>query len=405
MSKIKNFKVKKIKSGKYKGKFLPTFYFEDETIRPKRVYALAGKERETQDKAEIYKYEHNQKEDAYGLESCGIASPDMKYKLISDLLDEYILYLKNEKHVKETTIIDKRIVIENVIKPFFEDKVLAQLDEEIMREYLNYCYNQKNRKVQNGEESRKLSPRRIQKFWEVIKSFINWMIKRKYITADPTRDIARPKSNNLTVSKYWKIEEFKQFLSVIPCDSQDRALFLLAFLTGMRKGEVLGLTWSDIDFENDDIKIDKQFNDKIHRVDTTKTSESVRITKMPTVVKEELLRLKNRMIDYYGMTEGRLNKMPVFMNHKFEHYPSRTLATHMTNYIAAANVKKIKFHELRNSFITNAIDNGIPVDVIADMVGHKDVMTTLNIYKCTTSKHKTQAKHKIDDFACSLFDC
>lgn len=404
MSKIVRFTVHKVLKGDYKGKYYPTFYFEDSSIRAKRVFSLAGKEADTIDRATIYMMEHNEREEALENFVDGIANPEMQFKPIVELLDEFLLYQKNVKGSKETTIIDLKGVIDPIMKPFYGDKVLSQIDEKMMQDYLTHCNNQKNRKVNNGPTSKELSPRRKEKFWEVNKEFINWLMKRKYILSDPTKDIERPKSKPLAPPQYWKFEEFKQFISVIPEDSQDRALFLLAFLTGMRKGEILGLTWNDIDFKNDDIIIDKQFNSKIRKIDTPKTSDSVRKTKLPEIVKFELLKLRDSIKGHYGMTEERIKKLPVFTNKKFEHYPSKTLDNHMKDYVMASGVKKIKFHELRNSFITNSIDGGIPVDTIADMVGHRDVMTTLGVYKVTTTRHKENAKKCIDDFAASLFE-
>ena len=179
---------------------------------------------------------------------------------------------------------------------------------------------------------------------------------------------------------------------------------MLVFLTGMREGEALGLTWADVDFENNEIKIEKQFNTKTHKVESPKTKSSNRKTKFPKVVKDELILLKQKAREYYRMSDQRLLSFPVFTNGKLEHLSGKTVSNHMTKYILQSNVKKIKFHELRNSFITNAIDSGISPDVVAKMVGHSKVTTTMDIYKCTTDKHKEQALEIIDEFSADLLE-
>ena len=403
MNEIKRYTITKATSGHYAGEFYPTFYFEDESIRPKRVFSLHGSKKKVEAKAEIYMKENNERVKLLNASMGKLTDEKHQSKKISDLLDQYIKYSTEELKLRESTMIEKKGVIENVIKPFYGDKVLGELTEELMHEYLRYCNNQKSRKGMNGKiEGQQLSSRRIQKFWEHNKAFISWLKNQRYINSDPAANVKRPKSENMTVAQYWKKEEFKSFLEVIPVDSQDRALFLLAFLTGMRQGEILGLTWADINFKDNEIIIDKQYNTKTQKVDRTKTKDSIRKTKFPEVVKKELLSLKNRFEDYYGMNESRMKSLPVFTNGALEHYSGKTLSNHFRTYILDANVKKIKFHELRNSFITNAIDSGIPVDVVAGMVGHKDVMTTLNVYKCTTDRHTELALETINDFSSDI---
>ena len=405
MSRIVKFRVAKCNTNdkRYKGKHYPVFYFEGDEKNGKRMFSMAKRTKaDVEADAKLYVEAHNREYEILDAINTGIAVEGMEQKPIVELLDEYLDSLKL-RNLKEATIIEKRGVINNVIKPFYGDKMLCELSEKMMVDYKLYCNNQKSRKVTNNMGVAPLSSRRIQKFWEINKTFVNWLREEKnYITKDPMDDIKRPKARNMNVSKYWKAEEFDRFLEVIPKDSQDVALFLLAFLTGMREGEILGLTWADIDFDNSDVKIEKQFNTKTHKIETPKTESSHRKTKIPDIVLDELRKLKERTKEYYFISDKKLQTIPVFTNGRLENLSGKTVSNHMTKYILESNVKKIKFHELRNSFITNSIDSGISPDVVAEMVGHAKVTTTMDIYKCTTDVHKEQALDVINEFASQL---
>ena len=407
MSRIVSKRIVKceVKDSKYFGKYYPVFYYEDKSISPKRMFALAeDKQRKAEMAADLHMEKHNKRYDEAQSVDTGIAREGMEDVTIAELLDEYLDSLKLN-NLKEATIIEKRGVINNVIKPFYGSKLLCELSPELIADYKIYCMSQKNRKMTNDLDAPKLSDRRIQKFWEINKTFINWMKNdKKYIKVDPVGEIKRPTVRDKSVAKYWKKEEFAEFYKAIPEDSQDRALFLLAFLTGMREGEILGLTWDDVNFENDEVKIEKQYNTKIHKVDTLKTNSSIRKTKFPEVVKIELMKLKERIKNHHNINEQRLTNMPIFTNGKLEHLSAKTVHNHMTKYILESNVKKIKFHELRNSFITNAIDNRIHPDVVSKLVGHAKVTTTMDVYKCTTDVHAEEARVALDDFSADLLE-
>lgn len=402
MAKIIDFKTSKCNDGYYKGKYYPTFTFEkDAKMRPLRLFQLANEKEATVKKAaRKYMEAHNEKEEKLLAVDSKLVNPVYKNKLIIDLIEQFIYEKNIEMQWKESTLIDKQAMANLVLKPFYGEMKLAQLTNEKMHEFVKFCYDRRITKIINGKiESKPLSSRRIQKYWEINQAFVNWLQEKGFIYFNPTKHVKRPKAKKVKTSQYWKKDEFKRFLEVIPYESQDRTLFKLAFLTGMRQGEILGLTWNDIDFKNNNINIDKQYNSKTQKVEYPKTDESVRVTKLPETVKNDLIKMRTNFLEYYGVNEYVLKEIPVFTNGKFEHYSAKTLSNHMTTYIKDSGVNKIKFHQLRNSFITNSIDNQISPDVVASMVGHKNVETTMNIYKCTTELHKDNAREKIDQFA------
>ena len=132
----------------------------------------------------------------------------------------------------------------------------------------------------------------------------------------------------------------------------------------MRRGELLALTWDDIDFENCKIIISKSFNPKVKSENTTpKTDKSNRTIKMLDIVKESFLFLKKK----------ELKKPTSFVT-------LTTLKRHCDNNANKINISDFRIHDFRHSFATMCIDKCIPINIISEYLGHENVSTTMNIY-------------------------
>lgn len=399
MIKIENYKIKKSNEGYYKGYYIVRFYYNEDGNRySKRNYKISSKNKhETEANAKEYMFNFNNEynaDDPNVIDTVAIRAFD---KPVCELIDEYLESCEKELHLRNTTMMDKKSIADNQLKKFYEDKKLFNINEDLMGEYKKYCFAQKNSKTMGSTFGGKsLSPRRIQKYWEANVTFMNWLCKKKYIKYNPTGKIERPKGTPVQQKVYWEKEEFAKFLSVIPKNTQDYVIFKLAFLTGMRQAELLGLTWNDLNLKELTVTINKQFCTKTHEVvNYTKTESSNRITKIPESLVGDLVRLKEAQMEKYGFNDY----CPVFTDNYLGNLSAKTLANHYHKYIMESGVKKITFHQLRNSYITNMIDNGAEDTTVAEMVGHASVMTTKEVYKVTTMKHKNKANEVANKLA------
>lgn len=158
-------------------------------------------------------------------------------------------------------------------------------------------------------------------------------------------------------------KQFQQFL-LYEKDDLYKQIFKILFYTGMRRGELLALTWDDIDFENCKIIISKSFNPKVKSENTTpKTDKSNRTIKMLDIVKESFLFLKKK----------ELKKPTSFVT-------LTTLKRHCDNNANKINISDFRIHDFRHSFATMCIDKCIPINIISEYLGHENVSTTMNIY-------------------------
>lgn len=143
----------------------------------------------------------------------------------------------------------------------------------------------------------------------------------------------------------------------------------IAIFSGLRKGEILALQWQDVDFDSDTILVTKSVahdGDKPY-IKEPKTEAGSRIVPLLAPLKEKLLSQKGSPTDYIISDGG---ETPL-TKRRFE-----TLYTHYKNNTGITATA----HQLRHSFATVAIENGVDIKSVSEILGHKQISTTLDIY-------------------------
>lgn len=204
----------------------------------------------------------------------------------------------------------------------------------------------------------------------VLSNFFKYAVKKGYITDNPAKTAGGPDVKRSKIINYWTLEEFKEFLKVVD-DPLYYALFMTLYYSGMRKGELLALTWADINFDTSEINVNKTvYKTNVH---SPKTPSSIRMIGMPSFVMSLLKKLKlEREPD---PSEGHR----VFGD--FHRNISETyLAKRYKQYLSRTDVKPIRIHDFRHSHASYLINRGTVVSVVASRLGHGDIASTLNIY-------------------------
>ncbi len=147
--------------------------------------------------------------------------------------------------------------------------------------------------------------------------------------------------------------------------------FLTAILTGLRRGEVFGLQWGDIDFANSRIHVKRAFVKG--RFTTPKSKHSIRkVVMSPTLAsalkKHKLLSAPNEMEMVFANSEGKPIDADVFARRQF--LPA----------LRRAGLSHIRFHDMRHTFATLLIAQGENIKFIQNQMGHASIQTTLDRY-------------------------
>ena len=177
--------------------------------------------------------------------------------------------------------------------------------------------------------------------------------------------------------KFYTWEEFKQFVSVID-DIKWKSLFEVLFFCGLRRGELRGLSWDNIDFFNKELSVVKNVAQEgstgEYIITTPKTRTSTRTLPVTERVMNDLHELYLREKKQYGFNQ----KWFVFGDK--EPLGDGILRHTKNKFCDISGVKRIRIHDFRHSCASVLINNGASIMIVAKYLGHAKIDETLNTY-------------------------
>lgn len=210
------------------------------------------------------------------------------------------------------------------------------------------------------------------------------------ITSEYTaHKIKRPKTAEKQVNCF-SIAEQKSIENFVLSRGKDKLLgIVLCLYTGLRIGELLALTWSDIDLKKGLLTISKTCYDgndgqnHIRIIDSPKTAGSRRIIPLPKQILPILRTAKKLSKCDYIVSDG---DKPVFV---------RSYQRTFELLLKKLHIPHKGFHSLRHTFATRAIECGVDVKTLAELLGHKNATITLNRYAHSLLEHKVDMMNRI----------
>ncbi len=166
-------------------------------------------------------------------------------------------------------------------------------------------------------------------------------------------------------------------------------LLLLELSTGLRRGEILALQWDDLDFRTGALRVERQ----VQRI------------KGELVISQPKTRTSNRSVILPGPILRVLERCRksgtsrwMFPSPKKEDSPLDTAAVRitLTAVLKRAGCKHVRFHDLRHTFATNALEHGMDIKTLSAIIGHVSSATTLNVYAHVTDEMRQKAADRID---------
>ena len=166
-------------------------------------------------------------------------------------------------------------------------------------------------------------------------------------------------------------------------------VFLLELTTGLRVGELMALQWDDLNLKTGELRIERQvYRSKEELlIQEPKTKASIRTVILPPPVVEALKEYKKTVSSRWMFPSPKKEDAPL----------APAAASHrLSKILSHAGCKKVRFHDLRHVFATNALEHGMDVKTLSAIIGHVSSATTLNVYAHVTSDMQRQAAAKID---------
>lgn len=214
----------------------------------------------------------------------------------------------------------------------------------------------------------------------VLKKALNWAVKRRIISYNVIDyvDIPKPEKFNPTVLN----EEQLQVLLNYCRDNPLLTPISLILLTGLRRGEALGLKWSDFDFENKILHVQRTATPAKggYHFSDCKTEDSNRFISFPDILIDILNDWKVFQSDFNLLIDNFNPDGYVFCNYTGNIISCSSILRYFKKALQDCNLPDIRIHDLRHSYATLLLSKNISPKVASGMLGHSDSRTTLDIY-------------------------
>ena len=273
--------------------------------------------------------------------------------------------------------------IENHIKPNIGDIPIEKLTSLQLQKFYRLLLTEgRIPRIESEKQPRGLSAKTVRNINQVISSAMDMAVRHKLILSNPTEGCELPKVEHRKM-KTLPAEQLGAFLREAK-ESSVYELYYLDLATGLRRGELLGLKWEDVDLQNGVIHVRRQ----VARVDGE--------------VKELPLKTKNsyRNISISQDAVAMLTEMEAHRSSDYV-FPSSTggpispdsVNNMLHRVLKRAGLPSIRFHDLRHTFATLALQNGVDIKTVSGMLGHFSAGFTLDTYAhVTTSAQKEAAR-------------
>ena len=302
-------------------------------------------------------------------------------KLLTEWLETY-----QKEHIKARTYSRYKGLISMHIVPTLGEQNISAVGRREIQEFLTQ--QKKDGNMRNGE---KLSATSTNMMLSILNLAFEYACDMEYIEENPCVRVRRTKAEAKKIEAF-TVDEQRAIERKI-ARSDDRRLhgILLCLYTGLRIGELLGLTWNDVDLDRGVIKITKTvYREKNDSgmwqlcVDTPKTKASDRVIPLPEYITDMLRQ------------DFETAKTPyVIENKKGERMSIRSYQYLFEKLTERAGVRKLNFHALRHTFATRAIECGMDIKTVADIMGHQNASITLNRYAHCMLDHKIEMMQKL----------
>lgn len=306
---------------------------------------------------------------------------NMTYKeWLSNWLANYVLpNYKPRTCERYTDIVSQHII------PKLGDYELSELTPYIVQQFVTELITHGNLKTGKG-----LAANTVNAIITVIQQSMETAHHMKFTDVYEMNNLKRPKLEEKPVVCF-TVAEQRRIEQAVREDKRDKMLgVLICLYTGLRIGELMALEWDDIDFQKRELRVTKSCHDgkdkngKICRVTgTPKTSHSNRVIPLPKQLIPILRDMKKRSNSSLVITDkGKIPSVRAYQR-SFELLLCRIGVPHHG------------FHSLRHTFATRAIECGMDVKSLSEILGHKNSTVTLNRYVHSMMEYKTSMMDKL----------
>ena len=302
---------------------------------------------------------------------------------VQNLYDEYIKAMSHE--IRESSLKKSDTILKNHILPYFGNTPLDKLTAPAVQRWKLYI------------EEKGLQIKTKQNIYSGFRALLNWGIKLDYLQNNILTKVGNFKSADIIKKEisYYTAEEYKLFSKASKDYAQTSnhmidwdfyVFFSIAFYTGLRKGEIHALKWSDIDGVY--LNVSRSITQKLTGADREtppKNKSSIRTLQIP----QPLIDILNEHEERYKSVKGFSDNYRICGGERC--LRDTSIEKMNGKFAELAGVKKIRIHDFRHSHASLLANSGINIQEVARRLGHADIKMTWNTYSHLYPKEEERA--------------
>lgn len=293
--------------------------------------------------------------------------------------------------IKETTATQYEYQMRVNVKPYIGDIKLQKLTTPMIQ------------KLYRERLEDNLSPKSVKNLHGMLHKALDQAVRCRYLKFNPADACQLPrveKKEMMVLSEDHYLYEFLEEIKGKPHED----LFFVDVFTGMREGEILGLTWDCIDFKKEIIHVDKQLkrkqgNKNVYFFDTLKNGKKRVVAPAPDVFK--VLRNVKKEQAENRLKHGEEFHNPdnlVFTDEYGKHIGAECLLKCFKRRVAAIGIPEMRFHDLRHTYATLSLQNDVDPKTVSESLGHATVAFTLDVYGHVTEKMQKESANRMQSY-------
>lgn len=353
--------------------------YEDQMGRTQRKSLYAKTEKDIMAKKKAFEK---------SIERGVIAAEKLKVK---DWLTTWLETYKKPS-VKQNTFEGYERVVKGHLIPTLGSLYLKDLRPEHIQAMINEKSTKGN--LLTGDP---LQPRMVEYIYAVLHGALDQAYKNQIIIYNPCDMVTKPQK----VKKEficWTAEQASTFLAAIKKD-RNYIIYLLALTTGMRRSELLGLRWDDVDLKKNLLSV-KQVMVRVkggYKFQDPKTKKSKRTIQISDKVAAALKEWKRKQNIEKAAFPGEYNEQNLILcSIMGEPVNPESVSRNFKKDLEAAKMPDIRFHDLRHCHASMLLEQGIDLKTISDRLGHSTITMTADIYSHITDKLQAKAVTSLD---------
>ena len=291
-----------------------------------------------------------------------------------------------------------RSQVKNHILPFIGAVKVQELTPDMIQRMYNRLHKEQE-----------LSPKTLRNVHGILHVALDALVEDGTLKTNPAsacrKRLPKVEKKEMTCIADGDLAHFMEIIKGAPFEN----LFLIDIFTGLRQGELLGLRWSNVDFEKGCITIDRQLymppKGGHYSLEPLKNRRTRMITPAPFVFtllkRERTKQLQNRLQAGSMWNEGDLQGL-VFTNELGRYLSHKTVYKHFKKAVEASGIPAVRFHDMRHSYAVAALRSGDDIKLVQENLGHATAAFTLDTYGHVTAQMKAESAARMEGYIQSL---